>query len=372
MAQLLLTGALLHAGQDPRRPGWLRRSLDSAIATAASARGARVSEPSNLAPSAHFSAAARVQVVELPSEAVRLPRELLACVVQREPGRLCLCDSGGDLLPEVLVVHEPVAGERDRRTRELVRAVRRAANDYERAVEASRATLEAGLSRLALHPRLGSLRTKAARLPDVADDVALAAGAAELVPAARAAAERCKLDLATRLVAELPELHGWVGQRWCLARGEAEPVAVAVRSQACPADERDLPPEDLLGALVGVADRVDTLATAFAHGLAPTPTEDPLRLRVLAYGLLRTVIARDVRVDLGRLAALAMARQSLTSRWLSPEDAVIRMTGFLRHRLKVLLSQSFPPDQVHSALSVEPLCPVTVLEVLAEVEPPRA
>jgi hypothetical protein len=79
---------------------------------------------------------------------------------------------------------------------------------------------------------------------------------------------------------------------------------------------------------------------------------------------LHTLLAHDLRVDLRHLASLAMKQQSTRGVWLSPEDATIRMTGFLRHRLKVLLSRSFAAEEVHGALSMEPLCPASALALL--------
>jgi glycyl-tRNA synthetase beta chain len=215
------------------------------------------------------------------------------------------------------------------------------------------------------------MRDKVARLPELAERVASVLGAPGLTSQARLVAARCKLDLGTELVRDFPELHGLLGAERCLARGDSDAVAVAVASHLRPRDDADLPPEDLLGALVCVADRVDTLAGAFAHGLAPTPSQDPLNLRARAYGLLRTLLAHDLRVDLRHLAELAVAGQSASGSWLSPEDVVIRMTGFLRHRLKVLLGRTFSAEEVHGAVSLEPLCPASALASLGSGEPRR-
>jgi glycyl-tRNA synthetase beta chain len=342
--------------------------LDASIDAAAAARGAQLADPPQLPCGACFGAAARVLDVELPPEAVQLPESILIAVVQGEAGRLCLRAANGRLLPNVLIVHEPVAGERDRRARDVIREVRRAVRRCARALQTPESELKQRLSTVPLHPRMGSLADKAERLPVLAERLTLDVGAEVPIDAVRTVAERCKLDLGTRLVQELPELHGLVGQAWSRAQGDSEEIAWAIRSHLRPGEEGQRPPDDLLGALVGIADRVDTLAVAFAHGLAPTPRQDPLDLRVVAYGLLRTVLAHDLRVDLGQLASLAMEGQSMHSKWLSSEDAVIRMTGFLRHRLKLLLGRSFAIDHVHGVLAGGPLCPASALAELGDAE----
>lgn len=369
LAQLFLTGALLHAGQESRRPSWLRRSLDASISALAAAKGARLVDPTRSPSIACFSAAARVQEIELPGEAALLPEAVLVAVVQREPGQLCLRGADGRLLPSVLVVHEPVAGERELRCQLLLRNVRRAVSAYQQALASSEEELAGRLSLLCIHPRLGSMHDKVDRLPGLARSLASALGARGLAKDVWLAARRCKLDLGTELVRDMPELRGLVGESWCLAAGDTEPVARAVASHRRPGDDGEPPPVDAIGALVCVSDRLDTLVAAFAHGLAPTPSEDPLRARSLASGLLRTLLAHDLRVDLRELATLAVRAQAGREPWLSPEDVIIRTTGFLRHRLKVLLGRTFSADAVHGAVSAEPWCPASALALLGSAEP---
>ena len=56
----------------------------------------------------------------------------------------------------------------------------------------------------------------------------------------------------------------------------------------------------LFGALVGLADRLDTLAGSFAVGEVPTGAADPFGLRRRALAIIQIVIARGWRLDVGR------------------------------------------------------------------------
>jgi glycyl-tRNA synthetase beta subunit len=98
--------------------------------------------------------------------------------------------------------------------------------------------------------------------------------------------------------------------------------------------------------------------------MMPTPSDDSLGLRGQAYGLLRTLLHHDVRVRLGDLVEAASSELDASATWLSRADVVIRVTGFLRHRLKVLLSRRFPDQQVHDALCSNDLCPTSLAESL--------
>ena len=57
----------------------------------------------------------------------------------------------------------------------------------------------------------------------------------------------------------------------------------------------DALPRNLAGAVVSLADRVDTLAGFFAIGAKPTGSKDPFGLRRAAQGVVQILLNRDVR-----------------------------------------------------------------------------
>ena len=87
---------------------------------------------------------------------------------------------------------------------------------------------------------------------------------------ARRAAELCKADLATKMVVEMTALQGVMGRYYALHSGESEAVAHAIYEHYLPRSTGDDFPQGLAGLVIGLADRLDTLAGLFAAGLAPT------------------------------------------------------------------------------------------------------
>ena len=117
-----------------------------------------------------------------------------------------------------------------------------------------------------------------------------------------------KADLVTHMVGEFPELQGVMGREYALREGEPQEVADAVRDSYLPRSAKDDLPATSSGAVLSIADRLDTLVGCFAAGLAPTGAADPYALRRAAIGLVRILLDRGWRVPLGELVGLAAAR----------------------------------------------------------------
>src|SRR5262249_57391789 len=107
---------------------------------------------------------------------------------------------------------------------------------------------------------------------------------------------RC--DLVTLMVGELPELEGEMGAAYALAQGVDPAVAAAIREHYQPRGAADATAPTDAGALVAVADRLDTLVGGFAIGLTPTGAADPYGLRRACLGVLRTLLDRGLPLRL--------------------------------------------------------------------------
>ena len=105
--------------------------------------------------------------------------------------------------------------------------------------------------------------------------------------AAQGAALLAKTDLTTELVKEFTELQGVVGGLYARAQGLKPAVAEAIYDQYRPASAEDELPRSLEGALLGLADRVDTLTGMFGLGMEPTGSKDPFALRRAANAVVR-------------------------------------------------------------------------------------
>ena len=160
-----------------------------------------------------------------------------------------------------------------------------------------------GLKGVTYQAKLGSVADKSARVAVLAEAIARQVGAD---PAqARRAAGLAKADLQSRMVNEFPELQGIAGRYYARAAGEPEAVAEAIDQAYMPRFAGDNIAPTLLGRVLAIAERLDTLAGGFAAGLKPTGNKDPFALRRNALGLARTLIEGELELDLRALLDLA-------------------------------------------------------------------
>ncbi|KAB7622733.1 glycine--tRNA ligase subunit beta [Alkalilimnicola sp. S0819] len=210
------------------------------------------------------------------------------------------------------------------------------------------------LAEVVFQKQLGSLAEKSARVAAVAAELASRLGADP--SQARRAAELGKCDLMTEMVGEFPELQGIMGRYYALHDGEPDAVAQALDEQYQPRFAGDEVPASTLGQVLAVAERADTLMGIFAIGRAPSGDKDPFGLRRAALGLMRTLIERELDVDLRELLAGAAAQQPAAVKAAEQLDAVY---AFCLERLRGYYQEQGVGVEVFDAVAVlEPARPL--------------
>lgn len=207
------------------------------------------------------------------------------------------------------------------------------------------------LKGVVFHERLGTLWERTERLVLLSAELARRLGASEeerrhLERAARLS----KADLVTHMVFELPELQGIMGREYALRAGEHPAVAVALAEQYLPKGAGAEMPSTTVGALLGLADRMDAIVGFFGVGLTPSGSEDPFALRRHATGIVRIALAREWRFSLGE--TIAYGAKAYGDRLSSAgEELVAGVREFILQRLRGALSdEGLAPDVVEAAL----------------------
>lgn len=124
------------------------------------------------------------------------------------------------------------------------------------------------------------------------------------------AAELLKADLVTAMVGEFAELQGVMGGIYARADGEPDEVWMGIADQYRPAGLEGAIPRTLIGAIVGVADRLDTMAALFATGDKPSGSKDPYALRRAALAVVRICAEFPLPCDLNEAARDAAGQRA--------------------------------------------------------------
>lgn len=270
-----------------------------------------------------------------------LPEEVLVTVMRHHQKYFSLLDRSGRLQPFFIAV---INLDRDpgpiRTGHERVLAAR--FNDARFFWDADqKLALRERLALLAsvtYESRLGSYRDKVERIKQVAAwlaDKLAAKGQAVDTRLALRAAELSKCDLTTELVREFTELEGIVGGLYARTQGEPEEVARAIYDHYRPRGLEDTVPDTLLGAVVSIADKIDSIAACFAVGLIPTGSSDPFALRRAALGIIKVALEHRLPLVLNQLvdqAAGVALRTIKTDREVSSVRAEI--LDFLEERAR--------------------------------------
>jgi glycyl-tRNA synthetase beta chain len=166
------------------------------------------------------------------------------------------------------------------------------------------------------------------------------------------AADLCKCDLVTGVVKEFPTLQGVMGREYALLDGEAPEVAEAVREHYLPVRAGGELPPSPIGAVLSVADKLDTICGCFAVGLIPSGAADPFALRRGALGIINIFLDRGWRESLEPLIDKAL--EGLTDWARRPaRETRAAVLEFFKVRLKNLMTgQGVSGDAAEAVLSL--------------------
>jgi len=177
--------------------------------------------------------------------------------------------------------------------------------------------------------------------------------APEKIDDVRLAARLCKCDLVTDMVGEFPSLQGTMGEIYARLDGHPEDVCLAISDHYLPSQAESELPGSLIGSIVGMADRMDTIVGCFAIGLEPTGTADPYALRRHALGIIRIIRAKKIGISLKDFVSKSgfILNQAVT---FDREKVVDRVLDFIKDRFKnLLLSEGIPQGFVEAVITID-------------------
>ena len=239
---------------------------------------------------------------------LHVPQEALISTMQDNQKYFCLVDHAGKLQPYFITVSNIESKDPAQIIDGNEKVVRPRLTDAEFFFKQDQKqplfARQVKLQNMIFQAQLGTLWDKAERVANLAAFIATQVGS-DIEQTTRAAL-LAKMDLATELVGEFPELQGIAGSYYAKLEGEPHEVSEAIREQYLPRFAGDVLPQTQAGFAVALADRLDTLAGIFGINQAPTGSKDPFSLRRAAIGILRLLIEKQIALPLTALVGMAV------------------------------------------------------------------
>ena len=231
------------------------------------------------------------------------------------------------------------------------------------------------LGEVVFQEKLGTMLDKTNRIQRLADHLAEDAGlAGQDLSDVERAARLCKADLVTSAVVEFTSVQGVMGSYYAAASGETAQVAQAIEQHYRPRFAGDEAPDTVVGKIVAIADKLDTICGLFAVGQGPTGSSDPFALRRSAIGIVAMLSGKDA-VEVSLVAAIDAALASYAQQGIEFDtDAVRRdVIEFFITRTKVMMRDAGNSiDAIDAVLSAGIQEPVELINRVSALEAARS
>ena len=231
------------------------------------------------------------------------------------------------------------------------------------------------LGEVVFQEKLGTMLDKTNRIQRLADHLAEDAGlVGQDLSDVERAARLCKADLVTSAVVEFTSVQGVMGSYYAAASGETDQVAQAIEQHYRPRFAGDEAPDTVVGKIVAIADKLDTVCGLFAVGQGPTGSSDPFALRRSAIGIV-TMLSGDNAVEVSLVAAIDAALASYAQQGIEFDvDAARRdVIEFFITRTKVMMRDAGNSiDAIDAVLSAGIQEPVELINRVSALEAARS
>ncbi|MCG6909131.1 MAG: glycine--tRNA ligase subunit beta [Deltaproteobacteria bacterium] len=285
-----------------------------------------------------------------------IPREILITAMREHQKYFAVVDGGGKLMPYFIAVNNT-------RTRDLglvatghQRVLRARLSDakffYNSDVKASFGPWIEKLKGVLFQAKLGSMQEKVGRVKMLAAYLADQAGKdAGFRSRVTRAAELCKADLVSQVVVEFPKLQGVMGRVYAGVAGEPQDVASAIEEHYRPTFSGGKLPVTDTGAILAIADKIDSICGCFSVGLIPTGASDPYALRRQGIGIVN--IMQDKAFGFSLQDLIAKSLELFKSKAdFDFTEIVEKVHTFIQNRMAhILVENGFSKDVVAAVTS---------------------
>ncbi len=287
---------------------------------------------------------------------LELPKEILITSMREHQKYFAVVDSKGDLMPYFIAINNTCPKDLGLVQKGHERVLRARLEDarffYRSDLKETMDAWQQKLHGVLFQAKLGSVYEKVERIGTLSNFLVqhLPTGS-EISAHVSQAATYCKADLVSQVVGEFPKLQGIMGRVYATAAGMSDEAATAIEEHYRPLYSGGTLPETRTGAIVALADKIDSICGCFYIGLIPTGAADPYALRRQGIGALQIMLQHQLMIPLRNIidASAAVFSEKLEA---SSPDTVESVLTFLKNRMAHLLAEDgFSKDVVAAVLN---------------------
>lgn len=283
---------------------------------------------------------------------LELPPEILITSMREHQKYFAVVDDDGGLMPCFVAVNNTLAKDMALVTTGHERVLRARLSDaqffYRADIKENMDHWRDRLKGVLFQAKLGSMYEKVDRVTTMGAYLADQADPDNRQNIIRAA-QLCKTDLVSEVVGEFPNLQGVMGRIFANVAGEPAAVATAIEEHYRPTYSGGALPETGSGALLAIADKLDTICGCFAVGLIPTGASDPYALRRQGIGIVQIMLNRNLGFSLSSAVDESVARFEQADKTATTQAVM----DFIRNRIaQMLAEEGFAKDVVAAVVGV--------------------
>lgn len=306
------------------------------------------------------------QLVEYPTafygsfseEFLTVPKEALVTSMKEHQRYFPVLDNEGGLLPHFIAVrngndqHINIVAKGNEKVlnARLSDAMFFYQEDQKQTIEQNLKKLE----RMVFQENLGTIANKVDRVAQLTDKITdLLEVDQQTKENAVRVAKISKFDLVTNMVNEFTKLQGIMGEKYATIFGENQRVANAINEHYMPRYANDQLPTTVEGAIVSIADKLDTIVGCISVGIIPSGSQDPYALRRQAMGVLQ--IAQDQKWSISIDDLLTVTEnlyETLDVATVSSEETNKNISAFFHARATYLLKEAGIDQDIVEAILI--------------------
>ncbi len=288
---------------------------------------------------------------------LEVPDEVLINAMREHQKYFAVVDGNHNLMPCFIAVNNTAARDLALSATGHERVIRARLADarffYQGDLDVTNDERVEKLKRVLFQAELGTVYEKSERVAKIAEVLAASTQKGDdFKNRALRAARLSKSDLVSQVVGEFPKLQGVMGRIYAGIAGEPADVAAAIEEHYRPVYSGAPLPETLVGAILSIADKMDSICGCFSVGLIPSGASDPYALRRQGIGIVQIMNAKELSFPLGELIRFSLEQFGSKS---SAEIIALmeKVYTFLQNRISHLLAEEgFSKDVIAAIVSV--------------------